>query len=453
VRAWIYNLIVAVLMVGCATTNTELGTEHQGVELHVDPRPFLTVQITRMTVESAGQTQDLSLNPATGTFDATLFLPAGMQSVVARAFAGDMLVGQSQPTPVQVTPGTITRVLLRIFDLTGTPGQVYGPILDTLAFPTTTDAGTTVTFVVSAVAPFGDPVTYAWSSDCMDSMFTAPSAATTGWSKAAQGTCTITVAATSNGFTVGQSFGILVFPAGANIGAVDASATFINSPFLILSFGAIGCFVGPGTNGSCPTTIASPAVTDYDANVGNWGGGTPGTLDLSDNCGGRFGISSRSFGDVNGFWLPPVGGGLCLVTAHALSGDGLSATVTVAVLTHAGTAAVVRPPAPSVFLENGCNLGSSAMPPDCGSFQAGIQHTVFGSVNWGDGHPGSVTISDDCAGAQPDVGAPAFFFSTTWQAPNTPGTTCTTTVRATNLEGVITEIAARYHLVAPPSGG
>jgi hypothetical protein len=34
-------------------------------------------------------------------------------------------------------------------------------------------------------------------------------------------------------------------------------------------------------------------------------------------------------------------------------------------------------------------------------------------------------------------------------APNMPGATCTTTVRATNLEGVTTEIAARYHLVAP----
>src|SRR5262249_43645061 len=109
VRACVCNLIVAVMMVGCTTTNTELDTDHQGIELHVDPRPFLTVPITRVSVEAAGQTQDLALNPATGTFDGTLFLPAGMQSLVARAFGGDMLVGQSQPTPVQVTPGTITR--------------------------------------------------------------------------------------------------------------------------------------------------------------------------------------------------------------------------------------------------------------------------------------------------------------------------------------------------------
>jgi hypothetical protein len=451
VRAYIGNLIVAVLMVGCTTTNTELGTDHQGVELHVDARPFLTAAITRLSVEAAGQTQDLAFNPVTGTFDAMLFLPAGMQSLVARAFSGGMLVGESQPTPVQVTPGTITRVLLRILDLTGTPGQVYGPILGSLAFPTTTDAGTTVTFAVSVVAPLGDPVTYAWSSDCMDSTFTAPSAATTGWSKAAQGTCAITVAATSNGFTVGQSFGIVVFPAGANIGAVTAGAMFIGSPFMILTLNDVECAAGPGNNGSCPATIASPAMTSYDANVGAWGGGTPGTIDLSDDCGGRFGTTSRGFGDVNGFWLPPVGGGLCFVTAHAVSGDGLSATVTLAVLTRAGTAPTARPPQPTAFFETGCTFGSAAMPQDCGSLQAGSQRSVFGNVFWDDGHPGTLTIRDDCAGAQPDPGTPSFF-STTWHAPNTPGVTCTTTVSATNLEGVTTEVAARYHLVAPPPG-
>jgi hypothetical protein len=431
------------------TTNTELGTDHQGVELHVDPRPFLTVPITRVSIEAAGQTQDLAFNPATGTFDGTLFLPAGMQSLVARAFGGAILVGQSQPTPVQVTPGTITRVLLRILDLTGTPGQVYGPIFDSLSFPPTTDAGTTVTFAISVVAPFGDPVTYAWSSDCMDATFTAPSSATTGWSKAAQGTCTITVTATSNGLTVGQSFGIVVFPAGANLGAVDASATFISSPFPFLSLSELGCFVGPNNNGSCPTTIASPAVTSYDANVGSWGGGTPGTLDVSDDCGGRFGVSSRSPGDVNGFWLPPVGGGLCLLTMHAVSGEGLSATVTIAVLTRPGTAAVARPPMPSVFFENGCRLDGSAIPPDCGFLQTGSHRTAFGNVNWDDGHPGSLTIRDDCAGPQPDPSAPLFSFASAWQTPNTPGATCTTTVRATSLEGITTEVAARYHLITP----
>jgi hypothetical protein len=101
------------------------------------------------------------------------------------------------------------------------------------------------------------------------------------------------------------------------------------------------------------------------------------------------------------------------------------------------------------LFENGCNLGSAAMPPDCGSLQAGNQRAIFGFVSWDNGHPASVTVNDDCAGPQPDVDGPLFSFSAAWQTPTTPGVTCTTTVRATSLEGLTTEIAARYHLIAP----
>lgn len=445
-RASLCNLIVAVLMVGCATTNTGPDTDQLGVaELHVDARPNLTVPITRVSVEVAGKTQDLPFNVNTGTFDGVVFLPAGSQTLVARAFGGDLLVGQSQPTSVQVMPGVTTRVLLRILDVSGSPAQVFGPILDSVSFPTTTNAGTTVTFAVSAVAPHGDPVTYAWSADCTDSAFTAPTAATTGWSKAAQGACMITVLATSNGFTVAQSFGILVFPAGANIGALDLSASFIASPSVVFNLVDLGCSVGPGGNGSCPVTIASPTVTSYFATVSSWGGSTPGMLDVSDSCGGRFGRSSHDSSNISGFWLPPVGGGLCFLTAHAVSGDGLPATVTVAALTHPGTAPTVRPPQASVTFENGCNFGTSATPSDCGLFPTGAPRAAFGNVNWDNGHPGSVTISDDCAGPQPDP-VSTFFFLASWVAPSTPGATCTTTVRVTNLEGVTTEFAARYQL-------
>lgn len=440
-RASLCNLIVAVLMVGCATTHTEPDTDPLGVaELHVDTRPNLTVPITRVSVEVAGQTQDLPLNVNTGTFDGVVFLPAGSQTLVARAFGGDLLVGQSQPTSVQVMPGVTTRVLLRILDVSGTPGQVFGPILDSVSFPTTTDAGTTVTFAVSVVAPHGDPVTYAWSTDCMDSAFTAPTAATTGWSKAAQGPCTITVLATSNGFTVGQSFAIVVFPAGANLGATDVRAAFIASPTMVLSLGGFGCFVESGGNGACPATLASPDVSFYQASVQSWGGSTPGTLDVSDSCGGRFGTSSRDSSTITGFWLPPVTGGLCFLTAHAVSGDGLSATVTAAGLTRPGTAPTVRPPQPQASVD-GCSL-TPGMPNECGTAAGGTE-TLFGNVNWDNGHPGSVTISDDCAGPQPDPTSPGSFFQVSWLAPTMPRTTCTTMLRATNLEGVTTEVSAR----------
>jgi hypothetical protein len=186
--------------------------------------------------------------------------------------------------------------------------------------------------------------------------------------------------------------------------------------------------------------------------VFSWGGSTPGTIDISDNCGGRFGTSLRFIGDVNGFWLPPVGGGLCFVTAHAVNGDGLSATVTAAVVTHPGTAATARPPQPSAQFVNLCSFGNSASPSDCGTVQIGNQLSLFATVFWDDGFPDSVTITDDCVGPRPDV-IDTSFFSISWLASGIPGATCTTTMRATNLQGVSTEIAARYHLVAPPPGG
>jgi hypothetical protein len=267
--------------------------------------------------------------------------------------------------------------------------------------------------------------------------------------------CTITVTATSSGFTIAQSFGIVVIPAGANLGAVGVSATFIAAPSVVLGMSTLQCDVGLFTDGSCPGTIASPTVSDYSLSVFSWGGSTRGTFDVSDSCGGRFGTSSRGFDSVSGFWLPPVGGGLCFLTAHAVNGDGLATTVTAAVLTRPGTAATARPPQPvAIFQETnfGCGFGSSASPSDCGPFQTGSQLSMNGQVFWNDGHPGSVTITDDCVGPRPEPGGTGLFFAS-WLAPNMPGATCTTTVRATNLEGVSAEIASRYQLVAPPPGG
>jgi hypothetical protein len=163
-------------------------------------------------VESGTQSQDLMLNPATGTFDGTLTLPPGMQILVARAFSNDTLVGQSPPTPVDIQAGTVTVVMIRILDLTPEAPPLYGPIFDALSHPTSAEAGSPVTFMISVVAPAGDPVSYSWTSDCSDSTFSVQ-AATTNWSKATKGTCSIRVVATSNGQSVMQSFVIVVFAA------------------------------------------------------------------------------------------------------------------------------------------------------------------------------------------------------------------------------------------------
>lgn len=443
-RACLCNLIVAVLMVGCTTTNTELDTDHQGIELHVDPKPFLTVPIVRVSIEAAGQTQDLALNPATGTFDGTLFLPAGMQSLVARAFGGDMLVGQSQPTPVEVTSGAVTRVLLRILDVTGNRQAPFGPIIDSLSFPTTADAGATMTFAASAISPIGDPVSYAWSSDCADAAFTAPSAPITGWSRPTEGPCVITLSATASGLTIAQRFAIVVFPVGTRPGAVNVDTAFVGPPSVELTL-APGCSVDANSsNASCPDPIASPATAAYTLAVLGWGNSVPGTLELSDSCGGRIGTTTRGTDQVIGNWLPPVTGGVCFLTARAVNGDGVVATATAAVLVHPGTAPTAAPPQVVASFLFGCTLRDSSMPALCGFVQPGSTRFLSGSVFWQDGHPGSVTITDSCAGPRPDP-EDTSSFSTFWTAPSVFGS-CTTTVRATSLEGVTTEVAGIYSI-------
>ncbi|HET7500348.1 MAG TPA: hypothetical protein VFK02_05070 [Kofleriaceae bacterium] len=454
-RASIQILILAVLAVGCTTNQSEaIDTDMQGIaEVHVAASPLLAANITRLTVEAAGLTQELVLNPFAGTFDGTVFLPTGPQTLVARAFAGETLVGQSQPVAVEVQPGVVVRVICRILDLTASPPPVFGPILDSLTFPTTTEVGASPAFSISVIAPAGDPVTYAWSSDCADATFSPPDAATTTFSKAAPGPCDVAVLATSNGFSVFQTFVIVVFPAGAGTGAVTATAAFVNRPAMVLNLPGLGCGVGSSvfglSNSSCASSIASPQATDVFLSVlSAWGGSTPGTVELSDDCGGRFGTSSHGATGVSGSWLPPVNAGLCKLTARAVSGDGLVETVTAAVLVRAGTPATSQPPQIFGNVESGCSLGDPSSPPACGSIAAGAERSVVLSISWADGLPGSVVLSDDCAGVQREPSS-AFFSFNPYLVAGQPGQTCTVRVRATSLQGASTEQALQYVIAAP----
>lgn len=455
------TLLVMLVVMSCTTRSARDQSVDQGIaEVHVNGSSILTANITRVTLVAENKQQDLMLNLATGTFDGTLILPSGMHNIIASAFANDLLVGQSQSSSVVISAGVITRVMLRILDVTPMSPMIYGPIVDSLSYPTTVNAGVLATFTISVVAPAGDPITYLWTSDCQDSTFTAPDSATTSWSRTVQGACTITVAATSNGFTVTQSFVIVVFPSGSDSGAVAVDSVFVSKPAIALSLPGVNCDVVATGNGSCPVMIASPDVTSYDASVFNWGSDLPGTLELSDNCGGRFGTSNRNVGDVSGFWLPPVGGGLCILTARAVNGDGLVATVSAAILVHAGTApAATQPPALETSLAISLSPDSttffffddSSPPKVLGPFAPGKSVFVSGIVSWQDGLPGSLAITDSCIGPRPQPDNLTFFFQTaSWNISDVPGMTCTITVQATNLQGVGSSInVVQYQVTAP----
>jgi hypothetical protein len=65
-------------------------------------------------------------------------------------------------------------------------------------------------------------------------------------------------------------------------------------------------------------------------------------------------------------------------------------------------------------------------------------------VGWADGHPGSLTVVDDCAGPLPPP-ASTLFFSVGYQVPST-ATACTLTVTATSLEGASTQASMHYEV-------
>jgi hypothetical protein len=445
-----------VIALGCNSHPDSLATDRQGVaELRIDASPLFASNITHVTVEAAGQTADLVSNPATGTFDGTLLVPAGSQSFVARAFSDQTLVGQSAPTSAEVQAGAVTRVIIRILDVTSDAPPVFGPIFDALTYPTTVTAGAQASFALSVVAPAGDPVSYDWSADCLDAMFATPDAAATTWSKPSAGSCTIQVVATSNGFSVSQSFLIVVFPDGTSDGGVTVSGVFVTEPLVEFKLPELGCALRSeplgGGNASCPITTASPVNATYQLSVISWGVSTPGTLDVSADCGGLFGTTDRNADTLAGPWVPPVAGGLCIFTAHATNGDGLTATIQAAVLVHAGSALPdAQPPSLSAAIGNdhfSCSPGGTA-PAQCGTIPVRAPLRGFTSVSWGDGLAGGVTVTDSCVGAQTVTASFGSFISTIWAVPNLPGTTCTTTIVATNLEGNSTQRTMQY-VIAP----
>jgi hypothetical protein len=444
------------LLQACSAQSDSLAPDAQGTaELQIDASPLLAANVDHVTVDVAGQTTDLGFNDHTGTFDGTLLVPVGMQTFVAHAFAGQMLVGQSAPTPATIQAGAITRVMIRILDVTSDSPPVYGPILDSLSFPTTATAGAPASFAVSVVAPAGDPITYAWTSDCPDSTFASPTAAATTWTKATAGSCTIQIVASSNGFSVGQSFVIIVFPAGSNAGAASVSAAFIRHPEMQFSLFNFGCVSNssPGLSASCATTIASPSNAHYLLNVFDWGGSTPGPFAVSVDCGGLIGTDQLSSSIVGGPWVPPLGGGLCFFTGTATNGDGLTATVHMAVLSHAGTALPPADPPDVIGTLSNDRIGCSAaedMPTECPPFAVGAAIRAGASVNWFDGLVGGVTVTDSCAGPQAIVNAsPGFHNTAPWTVSGRPGQACTTTITATNLEGGSLTRTIQYLIASP----
>lgn len=338
VRALLSVVFLSVLVFGCTTSpGDRVDGDRQGiVEMRVDAAPRGISGVTRVTIQSGDVSQDLAFVDGSFAFQGTVILPAGPATLVASAFNGELLVGQSHPTSVDVVSGAVTRVFLQILDLRQSGPPRFGPIFDSLSFPTTITAVAVASFAIAVVAPAGDPVIYAWTSDCTDATFTAPDAATTGWSKPTQGVCNVAVVATSNGLAVTQSFSIVVLP-GSEAGAADVTAGFVFAPSVAFQILGAGCGAAD-QNGSCPVPIASPDRLIYTLSIFNWNGFAGGTFTVSDDCGGTFFPFAQNRDFVTGNWLPPVTASTCILTARAVNDPGAVTLREAAIVVHDGTA-------------------------------------------------------------------------------------------------------------------
>ena len=458
-RSRLCTIIACLAIASCTEQSADLAAERQGIaELRVDAASLSEANVTRVVVQRGEETQELVRNNATGNYDGAILLAPGPQTLVARAFFLAALVGVSNPVTVDVTPGGVNRVILRIRDLTSNTPE-FGPVLDSLTFPTSVSAETIATFAMSAISPTHDPITYQWSSDCTDSTFTAPDAAQTGWSKPSQGSCQIDVVATSNDYSIKQRFVIVVF-SGAD-GAAAVNGVFVTAPQVVFHLETSDsqmrtqiCETGnfSVSNHSCSITVSAPDTLYFRMSFfsAGWGrNSTPGDVTLSDDCGGHFARNVGTDDLVDGLWMPPAAGGLCILTVRAINGDGISTSVPAAVLTRPGTIPDTRPP--EMFASLGtCDFSSRQdTPQDCGEFAANSELGLAVGFSWRDSRSGIVTVTDDCGGGQfhqfhsPDIAV----FGRTWTTSNAPGTTCHVTVTATNLEGVTATAAATYQLL------
>lgn len=329
------------------TPTPEMPASAGSIRLRIETARVSAGEVTRVTIDtSSGISADLARDPDTGAFTGALVLPVGPTELIGRAFIDTTQVAESAPVPVDVQEGAVTDVTIRLLDQTGNDDVDHGPFVVSLVHPASAVAGQPVAFSVSAVDPDGDAVSFAWSDDCEDSSFSAPDSATTDWVKPAEGACNVSITASANGLSRTESFSVVVFQEAGNTGAVNVDGVFVSAPQIAVELGySARCTVFPGVpDGSCPEPIEAGSSASLFAFV-DWANAQPGELTISDDCGGAFDLFTSDPFVLEGMWTAPAEQAVCLVTARATSPDGVSGTISAALLVKPPVTPPPPPPA------------------------------------------------------------------------------------------------------------
>ncbi|WP_437585922.1 hypothetical protein [Sorangium sp. So ce1000] len=302
--------------------------------LSVQAAPTTAGDITRVTVTVQSGPEAELARDRDGNFIGTLLLPEGSHQIVGNAFVGDQLVGSSAPVSVEIQSGATTQANLRILDLAESHDIEHSPIVLSLTYPLSTVVNQPAQLSISAVDLDDDALAVAWTSDCADGMFSAPTAFVTDFTKPAAGTCQVSVSVTDGELSASETFSIVIFDESQAQGAVIVDGQFIARPMLTLTvqWPDYVCNVDPysSTDGTCPEPITTSGRVLVYSHV-EWGESSPGTVEVTDSCGGSIAFIGLSYW-YSYDWQPPTAQAACLITARATNSDGLSSVVSAAVL-------------------------------------------------------------------------------------------------------------------------
>ncbi len=288
-----------------------------------------------VSAQPAGITQALTQDTS-GNFSGALVLPSGSETLTAVVTDANGNTIGTGSTSVVVVEGVSSAVALTI---AGTPqGQSsIAPILTAVTVSNlTATAGEAVTVSASATDLQGNAVTYQWTSTCADGAFADATAATTTWSKASEGACTLTVTATSSAGAASQSLNVAVL-SGPGDGAVTITGTFVQAwiqEIFVSSPAGNAAWIFPSSSADSSMTSAMTAGVGTSVYLYVSSNGTGETATLTDSCGGVIANSQAGSYEYVFTWTPasvttPTA---CELTTSVLLGSAVLSTYSVGVL-------------------------------------------------------------------------------------------------------------------------
>jgi hypothetical protein len=359
---------LAALVTACSGGNPggdpQPGTEGEA-QVSVKGLSVWQIQSMTVTAQPANITRPLTYSQDAGTFNGTLVLPTGPQTLTANGYAylssdagtpdggfemdagaQTLTLVASGTASVEIVANTTTAVNMRIYDQTQPqPNPDLAPlILSLTASSVNATVNQPITLTVDALDLDGDPLTYAWSSNCPGT-FSQPNAPSTTWVTSEPGGCNLTVAVTSRNATATDSVAVVVFngtPDGGSSGGAQVVGEYIPRPE-VQSISLSGANLPyASVYRSSPTANFSNVRpnTQYTVEIYINFGTRQGekTTDLQTTCGGTV---TRGYDScANNFnnqcytqfsWTTPAQTSTCVLTGRATN-DGLQDSFTAGVL-------------------------------------------------------------------------------------------------------------------------